>query len=239
MPISSWGRIPEYLRHGGAKVFLGKAEAWSSFENNARQLKARIESILSQTHAQKINIIAHSKGGLDARYAISKLTMADKVASLTTVCTPHHGTCIADIVCDHIPEDDAVVYALVDFFARFLGDEQPNSSVAIKQLSRNHMKTFNKEIIDAGGVLYQSYGAQMLSALDDPLYAISYRLLKKHEGHNDGMVSEQSCQWGDFRGITQEVSHLQMTDSITDRVSNTSIPMLYVGWVNELKLKGL
>ncbi len=238
MVISSWGRIPEYLRQGGAQVFLGEAGAWSSFENNAKQLKTRIDSILSEIHAEKVNIIAHSKGGLDARYAISKLGMTDKVASLTTVCTPHRGTCIADIVCHFMPEDDAAVYALVNFFARFMGDENPDSSLAIKQLSHKYMKAFNEEIIDADGVLYQSYCAQMLSAVDDPLYAISYRLLKKYEGHNDGMVSEKSCQWGDFRGITEEISHLQMTDSITDRVSNINIPMLYVNWLKELKLKG-
>ncbi len=238
MVISSWGRIPEYLRHGGARVFLGEAEAWSSFENNAKQLKIRIESILAETHADKVNIIAHSKGGLDARYAISKLGVADKVASLTTVCTPHYGTCIADIVCRYMPEKETAVYALVNFFARFMGDKSPDSNLAIKQLSHKYMKAFNEKVIDAPGVLYQSYGAQMLSAVDDPLYALSYRLLKKYEGHNDGMVSEQSCQWGDFRGITEEVSHLQMTDSITDRISNISIPMLYVDWVRELKLKG-
>ena len=238
MAISSWGRIPEYLRRAEAQVFLGEAGAWSSFENNARQLKTRIESILAETKAEKINIIAHSKGGLDARYAISKLGIADKVASLTTICTPHHGTCIADIVCRYMPEDDTAVYALVDFFALFLGDETPDSGMAIKQLSPRHMQRFNQEVIDATGVLYQSYGAQMLSALDDPLYAVSYRLLKKYEGHNDGMVSEQSCQWGDFRGITEEVSHLQMTDSIMDRVSHNKIPMLYVSWVSDLKDKG-
>ena len=238
MAISSWGRIPEYLRLGGAQVFHGEASAWSSFENNARQLKTRIDSILAETHAGKINIIAHSKGGLDARYAISKLAMAEKVASLTTVCTPHHGTCIADIACHYMPEDNAVVYALVDFFARFMGDETPDSSMAIKQLSHKHMQRFNEEVIDAAGVMYQSYGAQMLSALDDPLYAVSYRLLKKYEGHNDGMVSEKSCQWGDFRGITEEVSHLQMTDSVMDRISHNKIPMLYIGWVNELKNNG-
>lgn len=238
MAISSWGRIPEYLRLGGARVFLGEAAAWSSFEHNARQLKTRIESILAETHADKVNIIAHSKGGLDARYAISKLGIADQVASLTTVCTPHHGTCIADIVCRFMPEDDAVVFALTDFFARFLGDETPDSSMVIKQLSHKYMQHFNEEVNNAAGVMYQSYGAQMLSAVDDPLYAISYRLLKKYEGHNDGMVSEQSCQWGEFRGITQEISHLQMTDSIVDRVGQSKIPKLYVGWVKELKLKG-
>jgi triacylglycerol lipase len=36
--------------------------------------------VLSQTGAQKVNIIAHSKGGLDCRYAIANLGLEDKVA---------------------------------------------------------------------------------------------------------------------------------------------------------------
>ena len=46
---------------------------------------------------KKIHIIAHSMGGLDSRYMISKLGMADRVLSLTTISTPHHGSPIADI----------------------------------------------------------------------------------------------------------------------------------------------
>ena len=35
-------------------------------------------------------------GGLDARYLISRLGMADRVLSLTTLGTPHRGTSFAD-----------------------------------------------------------------------------------------------------------------------------------------------
>src|SRR5436190_277798 len=44
----------------------------------------------------KVIIIAHSMGGLDARYMISRLGMADRVAALVTLSTPHHGSPYAD-----------------------------------------------------------------------------------------------------------------------------------------------
>ena len=47
--------------------------------------------------ARKVNIIAHSMGGLDARYAIAKLGLADRVASLVTIGTPHLGTPLANL----------------------------------------------------------------------------------------------------------------------------------------------
>src|SRR6185369_6230360 len=47
--------------------------------------------------SRKVNILAHSMGGLDARFAIARLGLADRVASLTTVATPHRGTALADL----------------------------------------------------------------------------------------------------------------------------------------------
>jgi len=44
----------------------------------------------------KVLIIAHSMGGLDARYMISRLGMEEHVAALLTVCTPHRGSPYAD-----------------------------------------------------------------------------------------------------------------------------------------------
>lgn len=47
----------------------------------------------------RLNIIAHSMGGLDARYyAISWLGLAERVASLTTIGIPHLGTPLADLM---------------------------------------------------------------------------------------------------------------------------------------------
>ena len=50
----------------------------------------------SRGDAEPVNVIAHSMGGLDARYMITHLGMAEQVRSLTTVATPHHGTFVAD-----------------------------------------------------------------------------------------------------------------------------------------------
>lgn len=47
----------------------------------------------------KVNIIGHSKGGLDTREMLYLYpTMKDKIASITTMATPHRGTALADWV---------------------------------------------------------------------------------------------------------------------------------------------
>src|SRR5207245_6473457 len=53
------------------------------------------EQILRWT-GEPVNLIAHSMGGLDARYMITHLGMAEHVRSLTTVSTPHRGTYLVD-----------------------------------------------------------------------------------------------------------------------------------------------
>ena len=62
-----WGRIPRVLREHGAEVFFGEQDCWASTETNAHALCERIDAICAQTGAEKVNIIAHSKGGLEAR----------------------------------------------------------------------------------------------------------------------------------------------------------------------------
>lgn len=46
----------------------------------------------------KFHIIAHSMGGLDSRYLITHLGGSHRIASLTTIATPHFGSPIADVV---------------------------------------------------------------------------------------------------------------------------------------------
>ncbi len=85
-----WGRIPQTLRETGTKVFFGNTDAWGDIKSNAKILKTSIDKILDETKSEKVNIIAHSKGGLDSRYFIWKYNYGDKIASLTTISTPHH-----------------------------------------------------------------------------------------------------------------------------------------------------
>lgn len=60
-------------------------------KDSAGELDARIRQIVRETGCGKVNIIAHSKGGLDCRYALAKLGTDQYTASLTTINTPHRG----------------------------------------------------------------------------------------------------------------------------------------------------
>ena len=65
-----WGRIPAELQKNGAVIFYGKQQSAQSISESARELAAQIKAICTETGAEKVNIIAHSKGGLDCRCAM-------------------------------------------------------------------------------------------------------------------------------------------------------------------------
>jgi triacylglycerol lipase len=242
MIFSSWGHVPEFLEKGGANVYLGGLDAWNSIVGNAGLLKIKVEEILAQNGAKKVNLIAHSKGGLDSRYMISRLGMGDKVASLTTVSTPHRGSAFADVATKLLPDEHGLAYGAVDLLGKLMGDKGSQSALAIAELTRANMEKFNAETPDAEGIHYQSFGTRMTSLFDDPLFVPSYEVVKKYEGENDGMVSVASYQWGNFRGVLEGhgggISHLQITGAVRDVVSGINIPMWYIGMAQDLKAQG-
>ena len=67
----------------------------------ASDLKRGVEAILQKTGAAKVHIIGHSMGGLDARHMLfdnKSQGFHQKVASVTTIATPHQGSPVADFV---------------------------------------------------------------------------------------------------------------------------------------------
>ena len=86
-----WGRIPGELEKNGATIYYGDHQSAASVKNSAKELADRISQIVKETGCEKVNVIAHSKGGLDIKTAVAKFDMADKVASIITVNTPHRG----------------------------------------------------------------------------------------------------------------------------------------------------
>lgn len=238
-----WGRIPRELKRNGATVYYGNQEALGTISDNAEDIRRRIFQILKETGCEKVNIIAHSKGGLDARYTVSALRMGPYVASLTTMNTPHRGCRFVDYAC-RLP--DGLYRLTASCFDRAfskLGDRHPDFYTATRQFSTAESRRFNEQIPDVSQVYYQSYTSKMKHPWSHLLLAVPYCMILPLEGENDGLVSVDSARWGDFRGVfsntrTRGISHGDMIDLKREDYAGFDVVETYVQIVSELKNKG-
>lgn len=240
-----WGTIPYALNDEGARIFFGHQDAWGSIEGNAQFLKRRIQFLLARQACRKINIIAHSKGGLEARYLISQLGMADSVASLTTIATPHHGSRTMEKLCKR---NGIFLSAVLNFFFSLNGDHHPDYATACRQLCASQCEKFNRENPDASQVYYQSYAAIMNRPADDMWMALPRVLVRHFDGEGDGMVSVSSAQWTNYKGTIPAappfgVSHanaagIQRTPRRIHQNKYSSIREFYICLVEDLKNRG-
>lgn len=240
-----WGRIPKELERNGAILYYGNHQSASSVADSAEELAVRIKQVIEESGYEKVNIIAHSKGGLDCRYAISALGMNSRVASLTTINTPHRGCIFADYLLDKIPQSVKDKVALgYNVTLKKIGDEQPDFISAVNDLTASACVYLNEKLKDLPDVYYQSVGSKLNHASEGrfPLN-FSTRLVKYFDGPNDGLVAESSFEWGEcYTFITTEgnrgVSHGDMIDLNRENIRDFDVREFYVNLVHDLKKKG-
>jgi triacylglycerol lipase len=249
--INYWGRIPEALEKHGASVFYGLQDSWGAVDKNAQTIRENANKVLKENNCSKINLIAHSKGGLDARYLISTLGMSDQIASLTTIATPHHGSKTMDTFCRFPVPVYRIAAIFVNLWFRILGDKHPDFFNSSRGFSTTEMKKFNTQNPDVDGVFYQSYGAVMHNSLSDLFMALSHFIIKRIEGENDGLVTVASARWTNFQGIlrgasSRGISHCDVIDLRRKRLTKkektgciSDITLKYIGIVTGLKDMGL
>ena len=90
---SYFANIPTLLEQAGNRVYVSQVHPIGSVAERAGQVKNFLEKMSPK---EPVHLFAHSMGGLDARYMISRLGMADRVLTLTSIGTPHRGTAFAD-----------------------------------------------------------------------------------------------------------------------------------------------
>ena len=199
--LNYWGRIPKKLKENGNIIYYGEQEANATIESNAVYLAKKINYILEKENVEKVNVIAHSKGGLDIRYAICKCGIADKIASVTTIATPHNGSKTMDILLK-LPEMwIRGTGKILDFCMRICGDKEPNSYEVFHCFSTKFMKEFNKENQNVEGIYYQSYAFIMKSLFSDVLMFFPHLVVKVLEGDNDGLLTPEAVRWGEYQGV--------------------------------------
>lgn len=199
--VHYWRGITEALIQNGNEVILTSVPPSASIEDRAAKLSDDIEK---KAGGKSVNIIAHSMGGLDARYMISQLKPPSvHVRSLTTIATPHHGSAFADYLFERIGEEKLPkIYSALRAMSIGTG--------AFSQLTRHYMENeFNPRTPDREGVAYFSYGAHSTPPLWSA-FRQSHRIIEQIEGANDGLVSVTSSQWGTYKGTLENVSHLDL-----------------------------
>jgi triacylglycerol lipase len=136
----------------------------------------------------RVDIIAHSLGGLDARYALANLGLAKRVRSLVTVGTPHRGTPLADLATDG---------PLVGARRAIAALGMP--LVALDWLSTAALERFNREVADVPGVRYACVvGGIRADKTPIPLAIVpAHAYLRRVSGANDGIVPVSSQYWGE------------------------------------------
>lgn len=271
--MAGWNRVGPWdyyyqvaadLRGRGEQVIVSQVSPFESSAVRGRQLAQAISDALRSTGACKINVIAHSQGGLDARYAISSLGYGNRVASLVTVSTPHRGSPVADVALGLIPGFSFdVINAVISVYQNLIGGPgSPNLQANLTQLSRPYLQnTFNPQNPDDSRVAYYSVAGRSAGRIAnescagvwqnpqrfdvlDPLMLGSQLVFAAVSPNplspllNDGLVTVESARWGRFLGCVP-ADHLdeigQFFEAGTDLISGFNHKELYRRIIAQLR----
>jgi triacylglycerol lipase len=181
--------IPDALRAEGHVVpeppSLNTA---GSIEERAADLKKYLEN-RPEVAGRQVHLVAHSMGGMDSRFMISKLDMADRILSLTTIGTPHRGSPIADLVGAAAPPGFDLVVERAGIDIKGIAD-----------LTTTACARFNQEVLDSPKVRYFSiagrYDPPRVLGVPVGVLALTHDIVRNKEGDNDGAVSVESARFG-------------------------------------------
>lgn len=176
--------IARHLGTLGCHAHAVRLPAAGSVPERARELVAAIDAL---PHP-RIDLIAHSLGGLDARYALTHLGLARRVRSLVTVGTPHHGTPLADLA----------LRGPLDWARRIIG-ALGMPLEALEWLGTEALAAFNAQVVDVPGVRYTCVvGGMHREDSIVPLALVpAHAYLRRVAGPNDGLVPIASQYWGE------------------------------------------
>jgi triacylglycerol lipase len=180
-------RIPEVLCAAGNRVLIPRLSPTGGIADRAAQLKAFLDR---ETPGEPVHLFAHSMGGLDARYMISQLDMEKRILSLTTLGTPHRGTCFVDWAIQRLERLVKPVFQACGLPTQGFYD-----------LTTPACRAFNERVPDVPGVRYFSVAAQHGGNYLNPQWLLPYNIVLKQEGPNDGVVSVASATYGEHVDI--------------------------------------
>lgn len=243
--VNYWGRIPRELARNGAALYYGQQQSAASVEDSGRELAERIRAIVAETGCEKVNIIAHSKGGLDSRSAIAHYGCGPYVATLTTINTPHRGCIFAEYLLGKMPQTARQkIAAAYNTALKKLGDTSPDFLAAVTDLTESACLRRNETTPDDPAVRYESVTSWCRAARNGrfPLN-VTYPIVRHFDGRNDGLVAVDSAEWGSRFTVLEPpgrrgISHGDVIDLNRENIRGFDVREFYVNLVADLKTHG-
>ena len=145
---------------------------------------AALVAAIAKLELARVDVIAHSMGGLDARYAIAKLKLP--VRTLVTIGTPHRGTPLADLFVSGGLSVPRRVARAIGF-----------GIDALDWLSTAGAERFNADVRDVAGVRYACVIGKIPDGRVPLALKFSHGYIRRAAGVNDGLVPVRSQHWGE------------------------------------------
>lgn len=184
-PLNYFNGVKEHLeeRFPGTEVFAPSVDFRGSIETRGQQLAKAIGEINAPVH-----IIAHSMGGLDARWAIAHRPDETKnVLSLVTIGTPHRGSEVADAIKNRRPP-------LFSALPQFVIDQLGKAGPALDDLTTERGAKFDDATADRQGITYLEIAGDASHAGHESLLFQVAAMLGHVTGQpNDGVVTRASA----------------------------------------------
>jgi pimeloyl-ACP methyl ester carboxylesterase len=93
MNRTQWIWLARQLRaRGHGPIYGMNYFTLSPVKKSARRLERFVQRVLDREKCDKVDLVAHSLGGIVARYYIERLSDGGRIARLITIGTPHGGT---------------------------------------------------------------------------------------------------------------------------------------------------
>jgi triacylglycerol lipase len=179
--------IEQALRKAGNRVYTARVSPTAGVAHRAAELRDFLNRELPH---EPVHVFAHSMGGLDARFLVSRLDMQERVLTLTTLGTPHRGSPFADWGVRRLK-------SLVQPLLRYLAIPDQ----AFFDLTTDGCRAFNEAVPDVPGVRYYSVAGRCSLPWLGLEWLLPHSVIYWQEGPNDGMVSVQSATYGEHTDV--------------------------------------
>ncbi|WP_353405823.1 esterase/lipase family protein [Pseudoteredinibacter isoporae] len=133
--VDYWYGVANNLSRNGATVYTANLSSVNGSDVRGEQLISFLEELKASYGHSKFNLIGHSQGGFDVRYAAS--VKPELVASVTAIGSPATGSGTAEFLLNTFGDDplaSTLIYNSLNLFGSLIetlsGDTDPQNAVA-------------------------------------------------------------------------------------------------------------